>query len=110
MSYDRDLAERLRQVLSSETVTEKQMFGGLAFLLDGTMAVAASSRGGLLVRVDPAETEGLLAEVGAEEFRMGSRGPVRGWVHVRPEGLSGDDVVAAWVQRGVSHARSTPKS
>jgi TfoX N-terminal domain len=74
MAYDEELAHRIRAELAGETVTEKQMFGGLAFLIGGNMSVAASGGGGILVRVDPAASDALLAEPGAEEFAMATVG------------------------------------
>ena len=108
MAYDEDLADRLRSQLSGEPVTEKKMFGGLAFLVGGNMAVAASGQGGLLVRVDPTETAQLLAEPGAEEFDMGNRGPMKGWLRVAPDVLDDDATLAVWVDRGVAYAGSLP--
>src|SRR5436190_10479543 len=77
MAYDEALADRIRHMLAKETVVEKKVFGGLAFMIGGNMSVAASGQGGLLVRVDPAQTEKLLGEPGAAEFEMGGRGPMR---------------------------------
>ncbi|HVA59533.1 MAG TPA: TfoX/Sxy family protein [Mycobacteriales bacterium] len=108
MAYDPELADRIRSLLAQEPVVEKQMFGGLAFLLRGNMGVSASGQGGLLVRVDPAHQDGLLAEPGAEEFEMGERGPMRGWLRVSPDVLTDDEVLRAWVSRGISHARTLP--
>ena len=108
MAYDEALADRIRDVLAGEPVVEKKMFGGLAFLLGGTMSVAASGSGGLMVRIDPADTERLLAEPGAEEFDMGGRGPMKGWLQVSGGSLQDDATLAAWVERGVGYARSLP--
>ena len=108
MAYDEDLAERIRGMLPDEPVVEKKMFGGLAFLVGGNMSVAASGQGGLMVRVDPDETEALLAEPGAEEFEMAGRGPMRGWLRVRGDVLADDAVLRRWVDRGVGYARSLP--
>src|SRR3954454_23329730 len=107
MAYDEELADRIRAALGRRSATEKKMFGGLAFLIGGNMAVAASGQGGLLVRVDPTDTEALLAEPGAEEFDMGGRGPMKGWLRVRPDVLD-DDTLKAWVDRGVAYASSLP--
>ena len=109
MAYDEDLANRLREALSGVGVAEKKMFGGLAFLVGGNMAIAASGQGGLLVRVDPDQTEALLAERGAEEFEMGGRGPMQGWLRVTPDVLDDDSTLAAWVDRGVAYASSLPR-
>ena len=108
MAYDEELAERVRELLTREPVTEKRMFGGLAFLLGGHMAVAASGQGGLMVRVDPADNEPLLAEPGAEELTMGGRGPMTGWLRVDGDVLADDAALRAWVDRGVTYARSLP--
>jgi TfoX/Sxy family transcriptional regulator of competence genes len=108
VAYEHDLAERVRVALAGVPVTEKSMFGGLAFLLGGNMSVAVSGQGGgLLVRVDPERTEELLAEPGAEEFAMGGRGPMKGWLRVRPDVLD-DPTLRSWVERGVSYARTLP--
>jgi len=108
MAYDEQLAERIRAMVGDQPVTEKKMFGGLAFLLNGNMSVAASGQGGLLVRIDPDDTEALLAEPGAEEFEMGGRGAMKGWLRVTPDVLDDDRTLAAWVDRGVAYARSLP--
>jgi TfoX/Sxy family transcriptional regulator of competence genes len=108
MSYDEDLAERIRGLLGNVEVIEKKMFGGLAFLVGGNMSVAASGQGGLLVRHDPADTEKLLAEPGAYEFDMGGRGPMKGWLRVDESVLGDDKALGAWVKRGVSYAKSLP--
>ena len=108
MAYDEELADRIRELVAGEHITEKAMFGGLAFLLNGNMSVSASGQGGLLVRVDPEETDALLTEPGAEEFEMGNRGPMKGWLRVRPDALTDERVLTRWVRRGVSYARSLP--
>ena len=107
MAYDTELADRLRFLLSGEQVVEKKMFGGLAFLVGGNMSVAASGQGGLLVRVDPAESDKLLAEPGVEEMDMG-RGPMKGWLRVQGKTLDSDATLRSWVKRGVGYAKSLP--
>jgi hypothetical protein len=108
MAYDAELADRVRDLVTGEPgLTEKRMFGGLAFLVNGHLAVSASSRGGLLVRVDPAETESLVAEDHVERFEMRGRG-MDGWLHVLEEAVRSDDELARWVATGVSYARSLP--
>lgn len=108
MAYDEAIAERIRDLLAAEAdVTERKMFGGLAFLVDGNMAVAASGQGGIMVRVDPAERDGLLARTGAEPMVM--RGsPTAGWVRVDAPHVARRAQLAAWVDRGVAFARSLP--
>jgi TfoX/Sxy family transcriptional regulator of competence genes len=107
VAYDELLAERLRRRLVDEPVAEKKMFGGLAFLLAGNMAVAASGHGGLLARVDPSDSDDLLAEPGAEAMDMG-RGPMRGWLRVSPDVLDDDAVLDSWVRRSLAYAKSLP--
>jgi TfoX/Sxy family transcriptional regulator of competence genes len=108
MAYDEHLAERLRELLRDEEgLTEKRMFGGLAFLINGNMSVSASGQGGLLVRVNPAETDALLAEQGAEPFVMRGRA-MDGWLRVAPAGFRTKRDLERWVTRGVSYARSLP--
>ena len=108
MAYDEVLANRIREQLAEESgIVEQRMFGGLAFLLGGHMAVAASGKGGLMARVDPADTDALLAEPGGEPFEMRGR-PVDGWLRVAPEGVASDAELGTWVQRGLAYARSLP--
>jgi TfoX/Sxy family transcriptional regulator of competence genes len=108
MAYDEVLAARVRELMAGEPVVEKKMFGGLAFLLGGHMAVAAAGRGGLMVRVEPSETATLLEEPGAAPFEMGGRGAMAGWLRVSADGVSDDDDLNRWVQRGMSYAGSLP--
>jgi TfoX/Sxy family transcriptional regulator of competence genes len=108
MAYDDDLANRIRELLATETsVTEKKMFGGLAFLIGGHMSVSVSGRGGLLLRVDPAETDALLSKPYAGPFEMRGRA-MEGWLRVDPEGVRTKRQLERWVARGVSYARSLP--
>lgn len=108
MAYDEDLANGIREVLGGEAdVTEKKMFGGLAFLAGGNLAVAASGNGGLMVRVDPEETDALLTKPGVRPFEMRGR-PLDGWVRVAADGVRTEDQIEPWVRRGVSYARSLP--
>jgi TfoX/Sxy family transcriptional regulator of competence genes len=110
MAYDEELAGRIRELVAGEPgLEEKKMFGGLGFMVGGNMAVAASGQGGLLVRVDPAESDGLVASTPAYPMEMRGR-QMAGWLRVDSEHL-GDDELAAWIERGVAYARSlTPKS
>jgi TfoX/Sxy family transcriptional regulator of competence genes len=108
MAYDEKLAERLRDLLAEEShFTAKKMFGGLAFLVDGKLAVAASRRGGILARVDPDHTERLLASEHVESMEMGGR-PQASWLYVAPEALKTKRQLAAWVRRCVAYAKSLP--
>jgi TfoX/Sxy family transcriptional regulator of competence genes len=106
MAYDEALADRIRTALGKQPVVEKKMFGGLAFLVGGNMSVAASGQGGLMVRVDPAETEALLQEPGASEMEMKGR-TMAGWLRVGDDALD-DLALKRWVRRGVTYARSLP--
>ncbi len=108
MSYDVDLAERIRELVAVETgVREQRMFGGLAFLIGGNMAVAASGSGGLMVRVDPAESEALVARTKAYPMEMRGR-PMSGWLRVDAADLGTDRRLATWVAIGTAYARSLP--
>jgi TfoX/Sxy family transcriptional regulator of competence genes len=108
MAYDEELAHRVRELLADERgLSEMSMFGGLAFLLDGNMSVAVSSRGGLMLRVHPDATDEALARPHAHVFEMRGRA-VRGWIRVDAEGLSTKRQLAAWVRRGVEFARTLP--
>lgn len=105
MAYDEDLAERIRDRLAAEPdVTEKKMFGGLAFLVDGHLAVAVSGQGGLMVRVEPDDTERLLATAGVEPMVMRGR-ELSGWVRVAAEQVRTARQLGTWVTRGVRRAR-----
>jgi TfoX/Sxy family transcriptional regulator of competence genes len=106
--YDEDLANRIRElVLTEQGVTEKRMFGGLAFLIDGNMSVSASGQGGLLLRVDPAETDKLVSKPHAHPFEMRGR-VMQGWLRVDPDGLLTKRQLERWVTRGIAYARSLP--
>ena len=98
MAYDEDLANRIREQLAGhDAVTEKRMFGGLAFLVDGSMAVAASRTGGLMVRVDPAQSDDLVEADGVERMVMRGR-EMDGWLLVDADRVAGDG--SRWVRRG----------
>jgi TfoX/Sxy family transcriptional regulator of competence genes len=108
MAYDEELAHRIRELLAGEAgMTEKAMFGGLGFLLNGSMAVAASSGGELMVRVGPDATAGALARPHARLFQMGGR-VMRGWIMVAPPGWRTKRQLAAWVRAGAQFASSLP--
>jgi TfoX/Sxy family transcriptional regulator of competence genes len=108
MAYDEDLANRIRELIAGESdVTEMRMFGGLAFLVGGNMSVAASGQGGLMVRVDPDETEALVSRPDVRAFEMRGR-PMQGWLRVDAEGLRTKRQLEPWVRRGVAYARSLP--
>jgi TfoX/Sxy family transcriptional regulator of competence genes len=108
MAYDEDLANRIRELMSGEPkVTEMRMFGGLAFLVNGNMAVAASGQGGLMLRVDPADNEALLEKPNTRPMEMRGR-TMDGWLRVDGEGVRTKRQLEPWVRRGVAYARSLP--
>jgi TfoX/Sxy family transcriptional regulator of competence genes len=109
VAYDEDLANRIREIVLSEPgVVETKMFGGLAFLINGNMSVSVSGQGGLLLRVDPEETDALLAKPHAHPFEMRGR-IMQGWLRVEAEGVKTKRQLERWVARGVAYARSLPK-
>jgi len=107
MAYDEVLADRLRDVLAGEELTEQKIFGGLAFLANGNMAVAASGQGGLLLRCDPAQTENLVRDDHVDRFEMRGR-QMDGWLRVDEEAVADDEALASWARVGLDYARSLP--
>jgi TfoX N-terminal domain len=108
MAYDEELAHRLREQLADEEgVTEKAMFGGLAFLLHGNIAVTISSHGGLMVRVGVEASDDALALAHTKQIEMRGR-PMPGWIHVAAEGVKTKRQLGAWVRRGVQFTRTLP--
>jgi TfoX/Sxy family transcriptional regulator of competence genes len=108
VAYDEDLANRIRELIAGEAgVTEKKMFGGLAFLIGGNMAVAASGQGGVMARVDPEETDELVTKPHAAPMVMRGR-EMQGWLRVDDEGVRTKRQLEPWVKRGVAYARSLP--
>jgi TfoX N-terminal domain len=108
MAYDEELANRLREELADQAgVSEKAMFGGLAFLVNGNMAVSASSHGGLMARVGADATDGALARAHTRLTEMRGR-PMTGWIYVAPEGVKARRQLAAWVRRSVEFTRTLP--
>jgi TfoX/Sxy family transcriptional regulator of competence genes len=108
VAYDEELANRIREVVGGEQgLTEKRMFGGLAFLINGNMAVSASSKGGLLLRVDPARTESLVNEPDVRRFEMRGR-EMDGWLRVDDSVVKTEKQLRRWAGIGVAYARSLP--
>lgn len=106
--YDVELADRIRDLLQGEPdLKEMKMFGGLAFLIGGNMAVAASGQGGIMVRVDPSDSDGLVAATDASVVEMRGR-QMPGWLRVEVEHLGTPGQLAEWVRRGTTYARSLP--
>ena len=108
VAYDEELGDRIRELLGAEAgLTERKLFGGLAFLIGGNMAVAASGQGGVLVRADPAQSDALLASTNARLMEMGGR-RMRGWLRVDPSDVGTRRQLAKWVGLGAAYARSLP--
>jgi hypothetical protein len=108
VAYDEEIAARLRRLVGDEPgLTEQKMFGGLAFLVNGNMAVAASGQGGVLVRVDPADSPALVRDTTAYPMEMRGRS-MAGWLRVDAKDVADEGALAAWVARGVGYASSLP--
>jgi len=108
VAYDEELAARIRELVAGEPdLTEKKMFGGLAFLIGGNMAVAASGQGGALVRVDPAQSDNLVAMTNAGLMEMRGRS-MQGWLRVDSGDLRTKRQLAKWVDLGTAYARTLP--
>jgi TfoX/Sxy family transcriptional regulator of competence genes len=108
MAYDEDLAARIRALVGDRPdLTEKKMFGGLAFLIGGNMAIAASGQGGILVRVAPEESDALVATTPSELMEMRGR-TMAGWLRIDTAAVADDNALAEWVERGVGYAASLP--
>ncbi|HJS26458.1 MAG TPA: TfoX/Sxy family protein [Actinomycetota bacterium] len=108
MAYDEALAARIRELVAGEPgLTEQKMFGGLAFLVGGHLAVAASGQGGVLVRVDPEQSDSIVASTSARPMEMRGR-QMQGWLRVAPEELRTKRQLAKWVTLGATYARSLP--
>ena len=108
MAYDEELADRIRALLGDRpNLNEQKMFGGLAFLIGGNMAIAASGQGGILVRVDPAESDELVASTPADPMEMRGR-QMPGWLRVETADVADDRTLGEWVERGAAYAGSLP--
>jgi hypothetical protein len=108
VAYDEELADRIRELVGSEAdLTEKKMFGGLAFLISGNMAVAASGQGGILIRTNPAESDALVAKTNARLMEMRGR-RMQGWLRVDSDHVRTKRQLAKWVELGTTYARSLP--
>ena len=107
MAYDEELAGRIRALLGDRAGKEQKVFGGLAFMIGGNMAVAASSNGGIIVRVDPAQRPKLAATTTAELMEMRGK-TMAGWLRVASEDLADENELATWVERGAAYAASLP--
>jgi TfoX/Sxy family transcriptional regulator of competence genes len=108
VAYDEDLADRIREAVRDEpVVTQKRMFGGLAFLVNGNMAVAASGQGGLMVRADPAESDTLTSDPHVTRMVMRGR-EMDGWLRVTTDGVGTDEELRRWVDTGLAYARGLP--
>jgi TfoX/Sxy family transcriptional regulator of competence genes len=107
VAYDEALADRVRELLSARAdVSERKMFGGIAFMIDGNMAVGVLGED-LIVRIDPADTEQAIVEDGVREFDFTGR-PAKGMVYVAPEVTAVEAELAGWVEAGADRATSLP--
>jgi TfoX/Sxy family transcriptional regulator of competence genes len=108
MAYDEVLADRVREIVAAAgEFSERKMFGGLAFMVAGHMAVAASRQGGLMLHVDPGQTDELLAKPFCHPFEMRGK-PIDGWLRVEPDGVKSKRQLERWVMRGVDYAQAQP--
>lgn len=107
MAFDAELADRIRTILGDRVGEETSVFGGLAFMIGGNMAVAASSNGGIIVRVDPAEGPKLAATTPAEPMEMRGK-KMHGWLRVAAPHIADDAGLSPWVERGAAYAASLP--
>ena len=109
MTYSQTQTARVRKALAGRPkLTEKEMFGGVAFLLGGNMAVGVHGED-LIVRVAPEETKDLLREPGAKPFTLAGRGGMEGWLLVSPEGYEDESGLKSWIARGIAYASSLPE-
>ena len=109
MAYEESLVDRIRvEIQDVDGVTEKRMFGGLAFLVGGNMAVSVSGRGGLLLRCDREETDSLVAQPGVDRFEMRGK-EMDGWLHVDPAAIQSDEDLRRWVAVGIGYAGALPR-
>jgi len=107
MAFDDKLAERVRKHLGKRRgLTEKKMFGGLAFLLNGNMCCGVHGQE-LIVRLDPKQTDQALNERYTRIFDLSGR-PMKGWILVQPKGLTTEDALVKWIQVGLKYASSLP--
>lgn len=107
MAYDEQLADEIRTIIGEHPgVSEREMFGGIAFLINGNMAVGVSGRE-LMVRVGKDHHDEAVARPGARTFDMGAR-PMRGWISVAEQGFATESGLRDWVRQGVGFAESLP--
>ena len=107
MAFDEELANRIRALLGDRETTEQKLFGGIAFMIGGNMAIAASSNGGIIVRVDPAESAELVATTPAQLMEMRGK-TMASWLRLAHEDVADDAALAPWVERGAAYAASLP--
>ncbi len=108
MAFDEKLADRIRTILASRKgITEREMFGGIGFLLDGRF-VAGVHRSELMVRVAAADHDALAKEKGARTFEMTGRPPMKGWMLVDPKAVSSSPALRKWIDRSASVVATLP--
>jgi hypothetical protein len=103
MAFDQELADRIRALIDDRDPVEKRMFGGLAFMVAGKMAIVASGQGGAMVRVNPDESDSLCEQAGVAPMIMKGK-PMKGWLRIDVDQLDEDKELRAWVDRGVAAA------
>ena len=109
MPYDEKLADRIRKQLGKRKgLSEKKMFGGIAFMINGKMCVGVH-KAELIVRIEPAETDKALAEKHTRIFDLSGGRPMKGWILVKPSGLKNETALAKWILKGSDYASSLPK-
>jgi TfoX/Sxy family transcriptional regulator of competence genes len=110
MTYDEHLADEIRERLGASVgeVTEKRMFGGLAFMIEGNLTIAASRRGGILVRTDPDEAAEIAALPGVEPMSTGGRRPMPGWFFVAASALASETALDEWIDRTLAYVTTLP--
>ena len=109
MAFDAELADRIRKQLGKQkSLTEKKMFGGIAFMLNGNMCCGVHSQE-MIVRIDPEKTNEALAKMHTRIFDLSGGRPMKGWILVHSKGLSTEKGLAKWVKVGVDYAKSLPQ-
>jgi TfoX/Sxy family transcriptional regulator of competence genes len=108
VAYDQKLADRIRRTLASRKgVTEREMFGGIGFLLGGKF-IAGVHRNELMVRVPAAEHDAFAKEKGARTFEMTGRPPMKGWMLVDPKTVASTPALKKWVERSAAAVAALP--
>jgi TfoX/Sxy family transcriptional regulator of competence genes len=108
VAYDEKLAQRIRSILAKEPgLSERKMFGGIGFMVHGNMAVAANSKGGVMVRVDPEHGRELLEDPRYQPMEMRGR-MMHGWLHIEPDAVASEESLREVVRHGLDYVRTLP--